>query len=112
MGGSEDWLITYYSNLIQRRELFGCWLADKLVGAGENREFGDVQSGYTDLGVVVDPNHRGKGLATWILQQLVQQAVKKGLKPMCSTERDNIAAQKAITRAGFVSRNRIIQFLV
>ncbi len=112
MGAPEDWLTQYFSNLIQRQELFGCWLDGELIGTGENRKFDDVQQGYTDIGVIVDQRQRGKGLATWVLQQLVQQAVEKGLKPICSTERDNIGAQKAITRAGFVSRNRIIQFKV
>jgi GNAT superfamily N-acetyltransferase len=110
LGAPEEWLTGYWSNLVERRELFGCWLNDELMGTGENRKFEQVQPGYTDLGVMVDQDQRGKGLATWILRQLVHQAEERGLKPMCSTERDNIGAQKAISRAGFVSRNRIIQF--
>ena len=112
MGAPEDWLTQYISNLIQRQELFGCWLDNELIGTGENRKFDDVQKGYTDIGVIVHQQQRGKGLATWIIQQLIQQAVEKGLKPICSTERDNIGAQKALTKAGFISRHRIIQFMV
>ena len=106
----EEWLVQYLSNLIERQELFGCWLDSELIATGENRKFDEVQQGYTDLGVIVDRSQRGKGLATWILQQLVQQSIDRDLKPLCSTERDNIAARKAIAGAGFISRNRIIQF--
>lgn len=111
MEAPKDWLVPYFTNLIQRQELFGCWLDGELIGTGENRKFDDVQQGYTELGMVVGKPQRGKGLATWIMRQLIHQAVDSGFKPICSTEINNIAAQKAITRAGFVSRNRIIQFV-
>ncbi len=35
---------------------------------------------------------------------------KKELHPICSTESINIAAQKAIAKAGLVPLNRIVQF--
>ena len=112
IGAPEEWLRGYLSNLIERQEVFGCWQDGELIGTGENRKFDDVQQGYTDVGVIVSEQQRGKGLATWILQQLVGQALAMDLKPMCSTERDNIAAQKAISRAGFIANNRIFQFKV
>ena len=108
----ESWLAPYFSNLIRRRELFGCWHNGALIGTGENRIFDDVQYGYTELGMVVGKEQRRKGLATWIMSQLIHQAIESGLKPICSTEADNIGAHKAITRSGFVSRNRIIQFVI
>lgn len=111
MDVSEDWLVPYFSNLIHRGELFGCWHKGNLIGTGENRQFDDVQQGYTELGMVVGKKHRCKGLATWIMTKLVQQALDAGLKPICSTEVNNIGAKKAIMRAGFVPRNRIIQFV-
>lgn len=108
---SEDWLAGHCSNLVERAELLGCWWKDSLIGVGENRRFEEVQQGFTDLGVIVAPEHRGKGFATRILQKLIEQALEEGLEPICSTERDNLAAQKAITRAGFFSRNRIIHLV-
>ena len=112
LGAPEEWLTGYWTNLISRQELFGCWVDGELIGTGENRKFDDVQQGYTDVGVMVDEQQRSRGLATWILRELIQQAIELDLKPMCSTERDNTGAQKAISRAGFVARNRIVQFLV
>ncbi len=110
LGAPEAWLTQYWSNLIQRGELFACWQDDEIIATGERRIFEEVQAGYADVGVLVSQRHRGQGLATWILRRLVEMTIEEGLKPMCSTERDNIGAQKAIARAGFVSRNRIIRF--
>lgn len=106
----EDWLRQYFSNLIQRRELFGYWLNDELAGTGENRKFEDVQKGYTELGVIVGKQHQRKGLATSILREMARDAIANDLQPICSTERENIGAQKAITNAGFIPRNRILHF--
>ena len=60
--------------------------------------------------MIVAPAHRGKGVATWILAQLVAMNDAEGLTSICSTERDNRAAQKAIERAGFFAGHRILQF--
>ena len=81
------------------------------MGTGENRKFDDFQQGYTEIGMVVGKQQRDRGLATWIMRQLIQQASDAGLKPICSTEINNVAARKAITRAGFVAQNRIVQFV-
>jgi RimJ/RimL family protein N-acetyltransferase len=108
LGMPEDWLQQYSSNLIKNKELFGYWNNNKLVAVGECRA--SKIPGYSDLGVIVDRNSRGKGLATRILQELSQITVAAGKKPICSTEIDNIGARRAIEKAGFLANNRIIQF--
>lgn len=110
IGAPEEWLTGYYTNLINRQELFGLWQEDRLVAAGESRGYDEYQTDYADLGMIVAKSERGKGLATSVLKQLVTITKAKGLKPICSTEKTNIGAQKAIGRAGFFSGNRIIQF--
>ena len=40
---------------------------------------------------------------------LKQLCDDRGLVPICSTTADNVAAQRAITKAGFVSRHRILE---
>jgi GNAT superfamily N-acetyltransferase len=110
IGAPEGWLTGYYTNLISRQELFGVWEKDRLVATGESRGYDAYQTGYADLGVVVAESERGKGLATRILRQLVAMNEERGLKSICSTERTNVAAQKAITRAGFFASNRIVRF--
>ncbi len=110
IGAPESWLEGYLSNLIRRRELFGVRQHGTLIATGERRGYDEYQTGYADVGVIVAKSERGRGLATQILRQLAALNEKIGLKSICSTEKANVAAQKAITRAGFVDRNRIIQF--
>lgn len=110
IGAPEAWLSGYYTYLIERKELWGYWVEDQLLASGECRFFDEYQTEYADLGMIVAVSERGKGLATRVLKSLRNQAGKRGLNAICSTESDNVAAQKAIYRAGFVSSNRIIQF--
>ena len=110
IGAPKEWLDSYLGNLIEKQELFSCTQSGILVGTGECRSFDGFQDEYVDLGVIVGQECRGKGLATWILQQLVKIAEAMSLTPICSTERDNIGAQKAIRRAGLITEHRILQF--
>lgn len=107
LGAPAEWLTGYYGNLIGRQELFGLWQNGELIAAGERR-ISDTQKPYADVGMVVAAEYRGKGLATAILQQLVLICRAGNLAPICSTEMDNIAAQKAIRKAGFSSDHRIL----
>ena len=106
----EAWVTGYYAQLIERGELHGVWKEGALIATGENRAREDLSTPHADLGVVVAPAHRGRGLATQILATLAADNERGGVHSICSTERDNLAAQGAITRAGFVARNRIIRF--
>ena len=110
IGAPEDWLRGYYTNLIERRELFGLWQDDRLVAAGESRGYDEYQVGYADVGIIVAKSERGRGLATRVLRQLVRDNEARGLESICSTESTNLAAQKAIGRAGFFAGHRILRF--
>jgi RimJ/RimL family protein N-acetyltransferase len=110
IGAPKQWLAGYYSNLIQRNELWGYFNHNELLSAGECRLFDDYQTEYAELGMIVAKTERGKGIATRVLHQLINLSSKQGLLPICSTESGNVGAQKAIAHAGFVSSNRIVQF--
>jgi len=110
IGAPEQWLNDYYGNLIARKELFGYWNDTHLLAAGECRLFDHYQTEYADLGVIVSQSNRGQGIAKGVLCALVKFAKNKGLTAICSTEYDNISAQKAISSVGFLSNNRIVQF--
>ncbi|MGQ4005712.1 GNAT family N-acetyltransferase [Francisellaceae bacterium CB300] len=110
IGAPKEWLNYYFSNLIKRKELWGYWDNDTLLASGECRFFDEYQTDYAELGMIVAESQRGKGIATQVLQFLSKYAKEKELHPICSTESTNIAAQKAIAKAGLVSLNRIIQF--
>jgi predicted acetyltransferase len=110
IGAPEQWLNSYYGNLIARQELFGYWNDKQLLAAGECRLFDHYQTEYADLGVIVSQSERSQGIAKEVLSALKKYAANKELTAMCSTESANIAAQKAISSVGFISNNRIVQF--
>jgi len=110
LGSEQDlrgWLRGYSANLIERRALFVLSLDDEWLGVGECRK-SDTQQGVTDLGMMVAPAHRRKGWATYILTRLGAHCTAQGQHAICSTTVENVGAQKAIVRAGFISRHRIM----
>lgn len=108
LGADESWLKSYYGNLLKRKELFGLLEGETLIATGERRK-SYTQEKVADVGMVVSKKHRNKGLATNVLRTLVKMCVNEGLKPICSTEVENIGSQKAIERAGFISHHRILE---
>lgn len=106
----KDWLERYFDERIQKNELFGLWKGHKLIATGECR-ISPNQRKIADVGMIVGKAHRKKGLATLMLQFLRTFGEQNELKLICSTESTNIAAQKAIERAGFVSEHRILNFV-
>jgi len=110
IGAPQEWVSGYYGHLIDRKELLGYWKEGQLLAAGECRLFDEHQTEYADLGVVVSQSERGQGLAKKVLCYLTNIASNKGLNVICSTESHNVAAQKAIGRAGLLPFNRIVQF--
>lgn len=109
IGAPELWLSGYFRNLINREELWGYWKNGTLLASGECRLFDEYQTQFADLGMIVAESARGQGIATGVLNRLVSLANDRGLTTICSTESSNIGAQKAISRAGLESFNRIIQ---
>lgn len=110
LGGQQElkgWLDGYSSHLISRGELLILSDEDGWMGLGEYRR-SDSQRGVVDLGVMVHPSHRRKGLAAAILTTLRQKAQSEGLVAICSTTIDNVASQAAIRRAGFICSHRIM----
>ncbi|MFN3211535.1 MAG: GNAT family N-acetyltransferase [Henriciella sp.] len=108
IGANRAWLEGYYAERIAKKELFGVWRGDEMIGAGELR-VSPSQPGVADVGMIVAPVARKAGLATQILQQLRHDGQKRGYRLVCSTEMENVPAQKAIARAGFHSRHRILE---
>lgn len=110
LGAPTSWLENYFSRLVERRELYGLWNEGQLLATGECRSRDSHQTQSTDVGVIVAKSKQGQGLGTDVLRQLVQRNEENGQRSICSTERENMAAQKAIESAGFVAFNRILQF--
>jgi len=102
------WLLGYLENLITRRELYALRLGEEILGTGEAR-VSESQPPIVDLGVITMRRHRRRGVASHILWRLKQLCYDRQLVPICSTTTENAGARRAITKAGFVSRHRILQ---
>lgn len=109
IGAPKEWLKGYFGGLIAKQELFGYWKDDQLIATGECRKFAEHQTDYADLGVIVSTDFRGQGIATDVLRALIELTKSQELTPMCSTEKTNVGAQKAIAKAGLVSNHRLLQ---
>ncbi|MCP3933319.1 MAG: GNAT family N-acetyltransferase [Bacteroidetes bacterium] len=101
----------YAENLIKRNELYMINDSEIIIATGECR-MSDSQLDIADLGVIVNKDYQGRGIATQVLRRLVKKAQETNRKPVCSTTVDNIASKKAIERAGFFCSHIIfdIQF--
>lgn len=99
----------YTENLVSRKELFQVKEGDVIVATSERR-ISDTQPNIVDLGIIVNRNFQGKGIATKVLQQQANRVLELGKRPICSTTIDNKASQKAIEKAGFYCSNIIFDF--
>lgn len=96
----------YTENLVSRKEIFMVNEAGVIIATSECR-MSDSQPEIADLGIIVNRNFQGKGIATQVMQMQVNRVLKANRKPICSTTLDNVAARKAIEKSGFYCTNII-----
>lgn len=104
---SDEWLHGYLEEQINLQYSYVLINGETIIATGENR-LSKSQPPYSDLGVIVSKEHRGRGIATRVLIMVKEICYKAGLKPICSTTLENIGSIKAIEKSGFISRHRII----
>ena len=107
MDGPKEWLSGYLGNLIQRSELYFLNKGQEIIGGCEVRK-SDSNADYADLGMVVSPAHRKKGLGTWLLGKAKSIALTQNKKPICSCEAENMGSLKAIEQNGFRSIHQML----
>ncbi len=78
-----------------------------LIATSECR-ISQTQKPHADLGMIVAAEHRRKGVGNYILARAKEFCYEQDAKPICSCEAENIGSRKAIAKAGFVSRHRIV----
>jgi predicted GNAT family acetyltransferase len=98
----------YTENLVSRKEIFLVKETDVILATSECR-MSDSQPEIADLGIIVNKEYRGKGIATQVMQLQVNKVLKANRKPICSTTLDNLAAKRAIEKSGFYCTNIIFQ---
>ncbi|MDA3907061.1 MAG: GNAT family N-acetyltransferase [Bacteroidales bacterium] len=96
----------YTENLVSRKEIYMLKESDVIIATSECR-MSDSQPEIADLGIIVNSNFQGKGIATQVMQLQVNRVLKANRKPICSTTLDNIASRKVIEKSGFFCSNII-----
>lgn len=110
-GPAEASLGSYVTRRIELGELYLVEAAGTLVASGECRV--DPRApGNAHLGFVVGAEHRGRGLGSRLMHTLTEISLGQNLIPRCSTEPTNTAAQRAIRRAGFRTRHRVLRIAI
>ena len=104
--GFED-LKGYIRSVMDKHHIFVLREEGKLIATSECR-ISKTQKPYADLGMIVAEEHRCKGVGSYILACTKAFCYEQDVIPICSCEANNMSSKKAITKAGFVSRHRII----
>lgn len=107
MDGPEDWLRGYLGDLLEKGEVFVLERENEILGACEVRKSAS-QTEVADIGMVVSPAHRRKGLGTFLLGKAKEVALSWDRKPICSCEKDNIGSLKSIQNNGFRSIHQML----
>ena len=107
VGAPEQWLKVYLGDLIDKGEVFMLENADEVVGTCEVRRSASNPN-IADLGIIVSPEHRKKGLGTFLLRKAKEIALQWGKSPICSCEKDNLGSLKAIQNNGFRSIHQMV----
>jgi RimJ/RimL family protein N-acetyltransferase len=103
-----NFLEAYVRERLERQELLLAESGGQILCAGELRR-DPQQVGVAHLGLIVRGDERGKGMGSRMLSSLVTRSRALGLTPRCSTEVDNLGAQRAIERAGFRANHRVLR---
>lgn len=107
MGAPKEWLAGYLQNLIDRNEIYIFEKGEEILGTCEVRK-SDSNIAIADIGMVVSPNHRRKGLGTFLLGKAKEIALQSNRQPICSCEKGNVASYKSIHKNGFRSIHRML----
>jgi GNAT superfamily N-acetyltransferase len=105
---SED----FFENLeeqILKEEIFVLYSNENLLAAGVVQKVFPSMN-YYDIGMIVEKNHRGKGIGTYIITKLREICCEHNGVPICGCWYYNYASKRTLEKAGFISNHRIITF--
>ena len=93
--GMED-TFGYTENLVSRNEIFVIKEEETIISTTECR-MSDSQPEIADLGIIVNKDYQGKGIATEIMKMQVNRVLKANRKPVCSTTLPVLKSSSALT---------------
>lgn len=106
--GFED-IKGYVRSVMDEHTIFVLREKGELIASSECR-LSNTQEPYADVGMIVATAHRCKGVGSYMLARTKEFCYARNRLPICSCEAGNLGSKKAIVRAGFVSRDRIVLF--
>lgn len=106
-GGPKEWLHGYISNLITKGEFFVFENEGEILGIFEVRKSKSNPT-VADIGMIVSPLHRKKGLGTFLLGKAKETALAWGKQPICGCDKDNTGSLKCIHNNGFRSIHQML----
>lgn len=81
-------------------EIAGCGVSNRVI----------KDSDAVDIGMMVAPNFRRKGLGTYIVSEIADRVEIDGLRPICGCGASNVASRATLEKAGFVSEHQLLSF--
>lgn len=81
-------------------DLLGCGILTRFV----------PDRGAVDVGMVVAPAHRRRGIGSQIVAHLKHCCLEVGDRPICGCSADNEASRRALENAGFATAHSLIEF--
>ncbi|WP_425040321.1 GNAT family N-acetyltransferase [Primorskyibacter sp. S187A] len=82
------------------REIAGCGVFQRVIADRD----------AVDIGMMVAPNVRRKGLGTFIVCAMADRVEAEGLRPICGCGARNTASKATLEKAGFVSNHQLLSF--
>jgi GNAT superfamily N-acetyltransferase len=79
-----------------------------LVGCGVFTRIVPEQS-YVDVGMVVAPDHRRRGIGAQIVAHVTSVCVDAGWRPVCGCDAENVASRRTLERAGFRTAHSLLE---
>ncbi|MCP4426399.1 MAG: GNAT family N-acetyltransferase, partial [Chloroflexi bacterium] len=102
---------SFIQSLIANQQSFILMDGDTLLGIGECRVSAS-QPPYADIGMIVDKDHRRRGVGASILARLKAHCASQNAIPICSCAADNFVSRKTIEKAGFAAHHRMLDILL
>lgn len=94
LGSASLWTVTIDGGVA------GCGLTNRI----------NAESDAVDVGMMVAPSFRRRGLGTHIVSELCAKVESQGLRPVCGCAADNIASRATLEKAGFLSEHQLLRF--
>ena len=99
------------SDYIRKEQIFLFENGGEFIGFGI---FARVIEGRPefDIGMLVDRKYRRRGYGEFIIRYLANHCRQNGWYPICGCAIENVGSRRCLENAGFISRYRLLEFVI